>query len=493
MNPCHHARIGCPRADSLDPVSFGERPLTLPSAHSGLSSDLPAMPSDLPDLPSDLPTLSSARSGLPIVFLGLLLGACGARPGMTPYPDSSQGAHDAGLPDSQARDALPLPDAALIPVHCTWAPGAMVQVTEPPNDKAVHSLVLSEGSMLLGYKTTNPDPPADNNHYLQRLDLLGAPQGERQAIFPPPGGWNHGHMGLAAGLGHQGAVVWDDARGCRFRLLDAMGTPVAETRGAGADRCASLRATETGFSFFAVSMSAAGTNEWRLVNLDAQGAISSESAPIPAVSNGAFWWASVRLQDGSFVVAGMDKDLEPTVIRSQHIDALGAPLSEPAVLAQLTTSSSAVALEEAGDGLLVGWLSSDQANDSTQRRRLTLQRLDLQGRPVSEPFQPLGSIFYRDASWSMRRRGEQILASLVAADELVDPYGDATSVVLLPLGLSGALDDPPVTLGSLRFARRPALRVTPHGILVAFTGILGVTPHQIFAVPAACLPDHPAE
>lgn len=430
-----------------------------------------------------------APLALPLFFLILSLGACGARPGIEPFGDAAAGPPDSNPPDARARDAQVEPDVAPLPVHCTWTAGERVQITQPPSDKAVYSLVLSEDVMLLGYKTTNPDPPNDNTHYLQRLDLLGVPQGDKQAIFPPPGGWSTSTMGLASGSGHHGAVVWDDSRGCRFRRLDAQGTPLAEARAAGADRCAWLRATETGFSFFAVSLSEAGTNQWRLVTLDAQGAITHQSDAIPAVSNGAFWWSSVRLPDGSYVVAGMDLDLEPTVIRSQHIDAEGAPLAEPVIITQLTTSSSAVSLEDTGDGLLAGWLSADLPDDSTQRRWLTLQRLDRQGRPLSAPFRPVDLVAYRDASWSMRRHGQQLLAAFVHPDEASDPYGDASSVVLIPLDLTGAPDGPPVTLTSLRFARRPALRSTPLGVLVAFTGILEATPHQIFAVPATCVPD----
>lgn len=417
------------------------------------------------------------------------LGACGHRPGLSPWGDGSPGRSDGALPDAAPPDARIGPDAIVVPPHCTWTPGDRVQITEPPSDKAVHSLVLSGESLLLGYRTTNPDPPNDNTHYLQRLSLAGVPQGDKVAVFPPPAGWNTAAMSLAADADLAGATSWDDSRGCRFRPLGPLGEPLADAHRIFLDRCALLRATETGFTLFAVSLSASGTNEWRLVNLDAQGQITHESAPIPAVSNGAFWWASVRLPDGSFVVAGMDQDLEPTLIRSQHIDAQGAPITEPTVVTQLSTSSSAVALEETDTGLLLGWLSSDLPNDSSQERFLTMQRLDREGRPLSTPFRPSDLVFYRDASWSMRRHGGQILASLVAADPDGDPYGDATTVTLLPLDLTGALDDPPVALSSLRFARRPALRSTPAGLLVAFTGILEATPHQIFAVPATCVED----
>ncbi|MFH2008732.1 MAG: hypothetical protein ABI333_19250 [bacterium] len=411
--------------------------------------------------------------------VAMIWSACGARPGMDPLSDASSPGPDAVMPDAMVQ-----PDAEVLPTNCTWLAGGRRQVTEPPNDKAAHSMVVTESGVLIGWRTTNPDPPADNTHYVQRVTFSGAPDGDKVAVFPPPSGWSTSYMSLATGHGRVGAVTWDSSAGCRFRSLDALGNTTGDVRTLGPDRCAWLRATDSGFTGFSVGEYSA--SEWRLFNLDAQGTQTHTSEIIEAISGGAFWWSSTRLPDGSFVVAGMDSDLDPTVIRSQRIDANGNPLNEPTTIASLPTPSNGVSLLALNDLILAGWFASDTDDDSTQDRFLTFQRLDLEGRPLGAPWRASERVAYRDAGWSWTRLGGQLLVVIVEPLD-GDPYGDATAVTLLPFTLQGDPNGDPVELTQLRFARRPKVRSTPHGVVTSFTGIADEpTPHQIFTVPATC-------
>ena len=379
------------------------------------------------------------------------------------------------------------PDAEVVPFSCTWEAGDRLQVTYPPNDKGLHSMAVSRNRVLLGWKTTNPDPPADNTHYLQSVTFDGLTATEKVAIFPPPGLWNYGVMSIAAGPDHFGATVWDEASGCRFRRLDAGGAPRGESRYVDPTRCSWLRSTPTGFSVFT---HAGWPYERRLVRMNPEGVLVGTSDIIEAISGGPYWWSSVRLPDGTYVVSGMQDEFEPHTILTQHIAANGAPLDDPVVITELDTPANRVHLVAAGDSVFAGWLAADSPDDEGQVRYLTLQQLGLDGRALGAPYQASNVIAYRDGGWSIVRHENQLLAAVVEPLDLTNTYGDPTALVMLPFTLDGEPDGPPLELTTLRFIRHPRIRSTPDGVLAGFQAMPDETPpHQIFTVSATCIPD----
>jgi len=137
----------------------------------------------------------------------LLAAACGKHPGMGPgADDGASPPADAAMPGADG--AAPPADAAAPAVPCTWVVEDTQQITAPPNDKDVHSAVVTEHGVLVAWMVSNPDPPSDTTRRLQRLTFLGVPDGQAEALFPPPGAMtSYGGVSLAAGPEHCGATV----------------------------------------------------------------------------------------------------------------------------------------------------------------------------------------------------------------------------------------------------------------------------------------------
>lgn len=417
---------------------------------------------------------------LAVVLLTTWLAGCGARPGMDADPDG-------GGPNTDPPDAaLPLPDADVLPPGCTWVAGERYQITEPPSDKGLHDLEVSDDAVLVAWMTTNPDPPHDNTRYVQRVSWEGAPIGERTALFPPPSGWtSYSNVNLATGPAQGGAILWEENTGCRFTRTDADGVTVGSLQYVDAALCSSLRSTPSGFSLFTRT----GVEfERRLLRLDATGAVTHRGDPIAAISTTSYWWASAALPGEDLLVAGIHDDAEPMAIMTQRIDAWGTPLTEPAVIATAHTDARRIRLVHTGNGVLAGWLAAESPDSPEQERFVTLQRLDEQGLPLGMPFRGADVTAFRDSSWSITRKGDRLLAAIVHPLES-DNYGDDTVLVLLVLDLAGNLVEPPLELTRIRFARHPRLRATPTGVLLGFQGMPDETPHQLFTISARCAVD----
>jgi len=426
------------------------------------------------------------QSRFAVALLTAWLAGCGARPGM----DAD---HDASGPNIDPPDAgqpVGPPDAEVLPPGCHWVGGARHQITEPPSDKGLHDLEVSDDAVLLAWKTTNPDPPHDNTRYVQRVTWEGVPIGEREALFPPPSGWtSYAGVSLATGPDHHGAILWEENTGCRFTQTDQDGVALGSLQYVDPELCTSLRSTPSGFSLFT---RAGAENERHLLRLNTTGGVMHRSEPIEAISLGGYWWATLALHGGDYLVAGIHENLEPMPIVTQRIDAWGAPLNAPTVIHTSHTDARRIQLVDTGGGILAGWLSADAPDSPTQQQFLTLQRLDTQGQPLGEPFRAADVQAYRDGGWSLTRKADRVLAVVVNPLE-PDSYGDATALVLLVFDLAGNLVEPPVELTRIRFARDPRMRPTPAGVIVGFEGMPEATPHQIFALSARCevdvLPD----
>jgi hypothetical protein len=394
---------------------------------------------------------------------------------------------DAGPNTDPPDAALAVPDADVLPPGCSWVGGERHQITEPPNDKGLHDLEVSGDVVLLAWKTTNPDPPADNTRYVQPVTWQGAPLGERTAVFPPPSGWtSYAGVSLATGPDHRGAILWETNTGCRFTRIDSDGVALGTLQYVDPELCTSLRSTPEGFSLFTRS---GGENERSLLRLDATGGVTHHSDPIEAISMGGYWWATLALHGGDYLVAGIHDNLEPMPIVTQRIDAWGAPLTPPTVIASSHTDARRMRLVDTGGGVLAGWLAAEAPDSPTQDQYVTLQRLDEQGQPLGDAFRASDVLAYRDGGWSITRKGDRVLAVIVNPLE-PDSYGDATALVLLVFDLAGNLVEEPLELTRIRFARRPRIRATPAGVIVGFQGMSEETPpHQIYTVSARCAVD----
>ncbi len=419
---------------------------------------------------------------LAVVLLTTWLAGCGARPGMDADPDAA--GSNATPPDA----TLPQPDADVLPTGCLWVGGERHQITEPPNDKELHDLEVSADSVLVAWKSSNPDPPSDNTRYVQRVTWEGAPIGDQSALFPPPNGYTgSAAVSLATGPDHHGAILWESNTGCRFTRTDSDGVTQGALRYLDPELCTFLRSTPTGYSL----ITREGTDHLRrLVRLSSVGEVVHQSDPIEAISMGGYWWAGLALHGGDMLVAGLHENIEPMPIVTQRIDAWGAPLTEPTVIATAHTDARRLRLVHTGNGVLAGWLACSEPDSPPQQQQVMLQQLDELGHPLAEPFRGSNLHAYRDGGWAMTRKGDHILAVIVHPLE-TDGYGDDTLLVLLVFDLQGNLTQPPLELTRIRFARHPRIRTTPTGILIGFQGMPEDTPHQIYTISAHCQPEGP--
>lgn len=413
------------------------------------------------------------------IVTSLVLFACGARPGMDPMLDSSVGP-DAALSEPDA--AVPEPDAYVVPEPCDWVAGDVFQLTEPPNDKGLHSVAVTDMGALVAWQITNS--PADNTRRLQRVTWQGEPDGPAGELFPSPGGWSYGGIRLAAGPDHFGATVWDEANGCRFRPIDELGTALGTPHQVADTNCGSLRSTPSGFSFLTRSYSAIPAT---LVRLDAQGQRILESDPIPVLTGDVYWYATVMLANGDYVVAGMHEGVAPMEIRTQRIDPDGVPLTDPVTIAGLDVEAKRVWLIQTTDGILAGWLETENMAPSYQHQRIVLQPLDMDGHLTGPAVRLTDRYAYRDSSWSVTRADGQLLVVFVEPLE-PDRSGDFSAAIMQPVTFLGQPDGPAVELTRRRFIRDTLIRKTPQGAIIVFQANPGELPHQIFAGSVVCEP-----
>lgn len=418
-----------------------------------------------------------------LVLAFTALAACGKRPGITP----GEGLDAATTPDAALPvDATaPLPDAAVPLPPCTWVAGQTHQITDPPNDKDVHSAAVTDTGVLIAWQVSNPDPPADNTRHLQRLTFLGEVDGSVEALFPPPGAMSsYGGVRLAAGPDHFGATVWDEAGQCRFRAIDAQGTVLGTWHTAADRNCGSLRSTPEGFSLFTYDWS--NDREQRLVQLDPQGQPVSESEPIPALGGEVNWWATTRLPDGGYLVAGMHSGWDPEEIQIQRLNVDGVPRATPQVIAQLDAPAERIRLVQTPDGILAAWYEEASPDLHYQMQHVVVRPLDPSGVPVG-PARRLTEtpLAYRDSGWSLIPFEDQVLAAWITP-EPDDSAGDETAIVIQPLTWLGAPDGDAVVLTEGRFLRHVILRRTPLGAIALFTGYPDALPHQIYSAALLC-------
>ncbi len=409
----------------------------------------------------------------------LVLFACGARPGMDPRWDGGAG-EDATFAEPDA--AVIASDAYVPPEPCDWVAGDVFQVTEPPNDKSLHSVAVTGRGVLVAWQINNS--PADNTRRLQRVTWLGEPDWPAGELFSPPGGWSYGGIRLAAGPDHFGATVWDEANGCRFRPIDELGTALGSPHQVATTNCGSLRSTPGGFSFLTRSYSAVPAT---LVRLDAQGQRILESDPIEVLTDDVYWYSTVMLTNGDYVVAGMHPGVAPMEIRTQRMDPDGVLLTDPVTIVGLDVEVSRMWLIQTPDGVLAGWLESEETAPTYQHRRMVLQPLDLDGRVAGPAVRLTDRYAYRDSSWSVTRADGQLLVGFVEPLES-DSFGDLTAALLQPVTFSGLPDGPAVELTRRRFIRDTLVRVTPRGAIMVFqaSGSEQLPPHQIFAGAVLC-------
>lgn len=421
--------------------------------------------------------------------------ACGARSSMQDHRvDANVAPPSSSTRDAQAasRDApspgadapLTLPDAAVSPPPCTWVKGGTQQVTEPPSDKRVHSVAVTEAGVLVAWQVTNPDPPADNTRRLQRLTFLGERDGKAEALFPPPGALtSYGSIQLAAGPHHYGATVWDQSAGCRFRPIDARGHVLGDWSTIEKRVCASLRSTKEGFSLLSWDY---GLGEHRLLRLDPLGTLLGRSEPIPALAEDVRWWATTQLPGGDYLVAGMHSGFDAQTIQTQRLDAAGAAQGAPHVLAVVGSPARRVRLVQTPQGVLAAWLERASSGLPEQHQRVVVQPLDWQGAPLGAARRlDEAPLAFRDSRWSLAHFEDQLLAAWVVPAE-----GDATArdttLVIQPLTLQGAVDGPSIELGRGRFIRNVVLRITPRGAVALFTQMRDAQPHQIYSAALLC-------
>jgi hypothetical protein len=413
------------------------------------------------------------------VAASLVLFACGARPGMDPLLDGGAGA-DA---ESVMSDAVvATPDAYVVPEPCDWVAGHVFQLTEPPNDKRLHSVAVTDRGALVAWQISNS--PADNTRRLQRVTWLGEPDWPAGTLFASPGGGSYGGVRLAAGPEHYGATVWDEANGCRFRPIDELGTALGTPHQVATTNCGSLRSTPGGFSFLTRSYSAVPAT---LVRLDAQGQRILESDPFVVLTGDVFWYATVMLTNGDYVAAGLRDGVAPMEIRTQRLDPDGVPQTDPETIYDPGVEVSRVRLIQTPDGILAGWLESEDTAPSYQHRRIVLQPLDLDGRLAGPAVRLPERYAYRDSSWSVTLTDGQLLVGFVEPLES-DSFGDLTAAIVQPVTFAGQPDGPAVELTRQRFLRDTLVRGTPLGTIMVFqaSGADQLPPHQIFAGAVVC-------
>lgn len=413
-----------------------------------------------------------------------LFSACGERPGIVPLLDGSAGEVDAATPPPDA--AVPDPDGEVLPETCEWVAGDVHRLTDPPSDKGLHTVAVTDQGVLVAWQVTNPDPPNDNTRRLQRITYLGELDRDPEPLFPPPGPMTgYGGIRLAVGPDHFGATVWDEPNGCRFRPIDAAGNVLGSPRRVADTNCGSLRSTPQGFTLFTRDYAA---QQRRLIRLNPDGVVVHQSQSIPALEGDVFWWSSARLSGGDMLVAAMHGGLEPSEIRIQRLDSDGEPQTDPTAIVQLSVSSSRVRLILTGDGLLAGWFETEGGGPSHQHQRIVLVPLNTVGQIVGPTVRLTNRYAYRDAGWSLTRFGDQILSAFVEPLDS-DSYGDHSAVVVQPFTFQGQPDGPAVELHRERFARDTLIRRTPRGVIVVYSAYPGELPHQLYAGAVLC--EHP--
>ena len=130
-------------------------------------------------------------SMLAILGVGVVSG-CGARPGVGGVEDTIGRQEDASVGDVDAdaiqEDAQVDAEDAEVLRSCDWEVGEVHQITEPPYDKGLHNMGVTESNVLVAWQITNSDPPGEKTRKLQRLSFAGEPLKEEEELFPSPGG-----------------------------------------------------------------------------------------------------------------------------------------------------------------------------------------------------------------------------------------------------------------------------------------------------------------
>jgi hypothetical protein len=433
--------------------------------------------------------LQTAQSARVVFFAAWLLAAvgCGARPGVGPIDEQGTPTVDGGgvAPDGSAppADAAVLAFDAAPLAPCVWTAAPVYQLTDPPHDKGLHTVSVTQSNVRVAWQITNPDPPAANTRRLQKLSFTGEAQNDAETLFPAPGAWNlYGGIRLATGPQHFGATVWDEAHGCLFRPLDAAGNIAGDYHRIADLNCGVLRSTAQGFSLFLWDTAA---QQKYFVTLDAQGRKLTESGPIDVLFGEVFWWASTVLADETLLVAAMVGGLSPTHIQVGRIDAQGAPLTPPHTVTTLSVDASRVRLIRVPGGALLGWFETPADAPSHQHQRIVFQPLDENGHPTTPAVRYPTYDAYRDAGWSLARWADGVLAAFVEPLEN-DNYGDRSKVMFQPFTAQGTPAGPAVALSEERFARDPLIRRTPLGAIIVYSAYPDNYPHELFAGAVRC-------
>ncbi len=288
--------------------------------------------------------------------------------------------------------------------------------------------------------------------------------GTSHVVMQHPQGVSLSGIGVAIGSGYRGAVVWDDAQGCRFVQLGANGAPTAAPQGITKSWCYWPIATPSGFVLF--NSPAFTFAPLRLLSLDKSGQVTQTH---PGVINSnvpqTYPAGIAHFNDGSLLVTWR---VAGGTIVGQHLDRNGNKLAPQNPMLPI---SNAVRYAIASMGNLALTVTGDN--------HVYTEPFDEDGQ--NKPPSQLAQVAAGTGHVAVARAGN---VALVGWSE--GPSGAYHTLRVRPVDFSGKPLGPSVVVSTLSFIGTIRLIGTPAGALVVFEAERPNTPTQVFAVPLVC-------